>query len=128
MLTHNLIRRCARKHPQLLDSKGLLHPCQRDASVILNAGRSRVSFILPFVSYMLFLLEEGDLFNRGSWGGCSRHLSVEGSWSDGDPFLHYAHSSGPKIGKALVFLGPHSCVHTLVEFRRHPYKRRTLVK
>ena len=79
MLTHNLIRRCARKHPQLLDSKGLLHPCQRDASVILNAGRSRVSFILPFVSYMLLLLEEGDLFNQGSWGGCSRHLSVEGS-------------------------------------------------
>ena len=132
MMTRNLVGRCAREYLHLLGSKGLLHLCQRDPSIVPDTRRSRVSFILQLIPGMLSLIPEmSNLFNRGSRGGCPRCLSARsswGSWSDGDPFIHHPHSSSPKIGKRLVLLGPHSCVHSLIELRHHPYKRKTLVK
>ena len=32
------------------------------------------------------------------------------------------------IGQRLVLLGPHLCIHVLVELGRHLYKDKTLVK
>ena len=128
MTTHNLVGRCSRKYLHLLNSKGLLCLRQCDPSVVLDTGRMRVSFILPFVTCTLPLPEGSDLFNRGSQGGCPHRLNARGGWIDEDPLLHYVHSLGPKTGKGLILLSPHSCIHPLVELRRHPYKRKILVK
>ena len=77
------------------------------------------------------ILERNNLFNRGSQGGCSRRLSARSSWaswSDGSPLIHHLHNSSPNVGKGLILLGLHSCVHSLIELRCHPYKRKILVK
>ena len=131
MTIHNLVGRHAREFLHLLGSKSLLRPCQRDPSIVPDTGRSRVSFVLQFVPGMpLLTLKRNNLFNQGSQGGCPHRLPAKsswGSWSDRGPLLHHPYSSSPKIGKRLILLSPHSGVHSLIKFCRHPCKRKTLV-
>ena len=112
MTTHNLFGRHSLEHLHLLDSKGLLRPCLRDPSIIPNTGRSRISFILQLIPSTLPLIpDRNNFFNWGSWGGYPCCLGAS-----------------PKIGKRLILLSPHSSVHSIIKFCRHPYKRKTLVK
>ena len=132
MTTHNLVGRRAQEHLHLLGSEGLLCPCLCNPNIVLDIGLSRISFILQLIPGTLPLIpKRNNLFNRGSQGGCSRRLSARsswGSWSDGGPLIHHLHSSSPNVGKGLVLLGLHSCVHSLIKLHCHPCKRKILVK
>ena len=127
-MTHNLVRGHSKEDPQFLSSKSLLCPRQCKASVVSNTGRTGISLIFPLVDHMLLLPKGSNLLNRGSRGSCPRHLNARGSWSDKNPLLHNAHCPLPKIGKGLVLLVPHFCIHPLVKFLHYLCKRKTLVK
>ena len=128
MTTHNLVRRYAREDPQLLGNKSFLRPRQCEASIVPNARRARISFILPLVSYALLLPEGSDLFNRGS-GEAVHVVSVSRVAGVMKTTFSITRTVlAPRAEKGLVFLDLHFCVQPLIKFHRHPCKRKTLVK
>ena len=128
MAIHNLVGGHAREDLKFLSHEGILCPRQRKVRVILNAGRMGGGLLFPFIGHTLPFQEWGNFFHRGSRGSYPRRLSDEGRGSDGDPFLYNAHYSLPEVGKGLVLLGPHLCIHLLVKFHCHLYEIKTLVK
>ena len=96
------------------------------SSQTLDDRELALSFSLSPVRYLLFRI--GIISSTEVAGEAILVVSVLAPRLDGGLLIHHPHVSSPKIGKRLILLSPHSSVHSLIKFCRHPYKRKTLVK
>ena len=120
MTTHYLIRWHPRKGLKFVIQEDLMRPRLREISVIPNTRRSRRGLLFPFV-YSSLLPKWRDFFHRSSWGSRPRWYSDDGSRI---PLIHDMNLPLPKGRERLVLLHPHFCVHILIEFCCHLYKRK----
>ena len=102
MTTHNLVGRRALKHPQLLSSNGLLHPCLCDVSQTLDERESTLSFPLS-TTHCFF--RRGVIFSTEVAGEAVLIILVPGVVGVTEtPFSTTRIALAPRLEKGLFFL------------------------
>ena len=131
MMAHNLVGRHSRELLHVLGSKGVRRLWQGGPHIALDTRRLGVNLLLLLVLSSLPFTPRVGLFNWSIQRGRPHYFNARSRrshYSDGAALLHHPHILGPKTGQGLILLSPHPCVHTLVKFSCHSYKRKALVK
>ena len=129
-MPRNFIGRHPRENLHVVRAKDILSSRHGNSSVIPDARRPVVNFLLLLVPNPQPFIAGSKLFNwRGWWRRSCCHEGWEGRerHKDWSASIHYTDRLSPYCRQGLILLIPHPSIHVFVKFRRHFCKKRTLV-